>query len=249
MAKRIKFSIVVAVFNQLQYTELFLKSLREHSDREYELIVIDNGSTDSSRSFLKQQNIDKLICWDKNAGVTVAWNRGIEAANGEYICVINNDVLVAPAWLSGLEKALRDAPADTATISPSTNGVTYQLTINEKNAEAFYSKAKELQAEQPASLWHFSLIGSCIVLPRKTIETIGLFDERYFIYYNDLDYHLRAVTNQMVTRTTSLSTIYHFGSKSANAVTDRHKELDKKKFLDKWRMSREFLNQYFAALD
>jgi len=144
---------------------------------------------------------------------------------------------------------LEDGPQDLATLSPSTNGVTYSMDMVPESDEQFQLCVETLKRTTPDSLWAYSLIGSCIVVPRPVLDRIGLFDKRYFAYYNDLDYHLTALSRGLVTYTTSRSLIYHYGGKSGHGQDIlQKKEEDKKKFLDKWGKCREFLNQYFTAL-
>lgn len=246
----LKFSIVTAVYNQIEYTQLFLQSIKENSSQPYELIVVDNGSDDPTKSWLRQQKC-KLIRWEENQGTTKAWNAGIKAARGEYVCVINNDVIVSPKWLEGLLKTLLNAPEDLGVLSPSTNEVTYNLNISPNNEgyKIFKQESLHMQSQKEV-LWQDSLVGAGMVLTRKLINKIGLFDERYFAYYNDLDYLLALVSAGFKSYTTNQSMIYHFGGASGknNPIIAAKKEEDKEKFLSKWSQLRNFLNQYYFQL-
>ena len=244
------FSIVTALFNQVGYTQTFFESIRKYSTQPYELIVVNNGSSDTTRSWLKTQKIDNLIDWPINQGTTKAWNAGIKQAKHPYICVLNNDLIVGPRWMDGLLETLRNAPADLATLSPSCNGITHSINAenNAQSRKMFAIEASYIQS-QPASLWPHSLIGSAIVIPRSTINTIGLFDERYFAWYNDLDYNLQIVAHGLKAYTTSKSTIYHFGGASSHDEYLKNiKEKDKNAFLAKWCQMKAFLDQYYAAV-
>lgn len=113
----------------------------------------------------------------------------------------------------------------------------------------FYQEAVYMQSKEKI-LWPFSLIGSCIVLPRSTIERIGYFDERFFSYYNDLDYSLLLTAFGLKAYTTNRSTIYHFGGASGKAPDILgKKEEDRVKFLEKWSQTKSFLDQYFSILN
>lgn len=246
-----KFSIIVALYNQIEYTQLFLESIRKNSTCSYEIVVIDNGSTDATKNWISTQNIDKLILWNENKGTTQAWNAGINAAKGEYLCVINNDLIVGPRWLEGLLQILDNAPSDLATLSPSTNGVTYSLDLpfNRECLTRFNQEATHLQSASP-KLFSYSLIGSTIVVPRKTIDKIGVFDARFFCYYNDLDYCLSITAAGLKPYTTTLSTVYHFGGASAknNTAINAKKEQDKIAFLSKWSQLKMFLDDFYRTI-
>lgn len=246
-----KFSIVVALYNQLHYTQLFFASLKKNSTLPYELIAIDNGSTDGTSVWMAEQHVEMLIRWKSNYGTTKAWNCGIEESTGEYIVLINNDTLVAPGWLEGLLRVLEvDKPENLGTLSPSVNGVTnnIQTDLTDNGIKKFYAMAAKEQS-QPHRLWKNSLIGSCIVIPRQTIESIGMFDERFFAYYNDLDYYLSLLTRNKICYTTSLSTVYHFGQASGNSPQiHEKKKADEIAFKNKWRQLHDSLTSYFNIL-
>src|SRR5690349_15108709 len=96
-------SLVIAAYNQLQYTRQCLDSILRDADRApYEIIVIDNGSSDGTREYLesKARELDRsrdnlvLILNEKNLGVAPAWNQGLKAAKGRTIGILNNDIVV-----------------------------------------------------------------------------------------------------------------------------------------------------------
>jgi GT2 family glycosyltransferase len=91
-------------------------------------------------------------------------------------------------------------------------------------------------------------VGAAMLIPKQTIEEIGLFDERFFCWYNDIDYSLSITARGKKCYTTSLSTIYHFGGKSSDNVSVL-KQKDKTAFLQKWQQMRSFLNQYYGQID
>lgn len=249
LAQKLQFSIITATYNQLEYTKLFLQSLRENSTYPYEIIVVDNGSNDGTQQWLEQQKIDKVIFWSENKGVTKAWNSGIRQARGEYICIINNDVIVSPKWMNGLINILDHAPNDLAALSPSSNDVFFKLDISpDQNGYTYFKETSHFFSSREKQLWPYCLIGSCIILTKKIIDKIGLFDEQFFAYYNDLDYNLSITSSGMKSYTTNQSIIYHFGGKSKNDISNEQKEQDKIKFLNKWSQMHHFLNQYFSSL-
>ncbi|MGL5314590.1 MAG: glycosyltransferase family 2 protein, partial [Peptostreptococcaceae bacterium] len=100
-------SIVILTYNQLEYTRLCIESIRKFTPKgRYELIIIDNNSTDETVSWLNSQDDLIVIMNDKNYGVPKGYNQGIKEANGENILLLNNDVIVTPNWLHNLDLAL-----------------------------------------------------------------------------------------------------------------------------------------------
>jgi len=90
-------SIIVAVHNQLGHNQLFLEGIRRYTTGPYEVIVIDNHSTDGSAEFF-EANGCRVIRNDRNLCYPESMNLGSRAAQGAFLCHINNDVYVAPNW-------------------------------------------------------------------------------------------------------------------------------------------------------
>ena len=108
-------SIIIPCFNAIEYTKQCIESVLLQTDINYELILINNGSTDGTKKYFdKLQNKLKLnkclkkvtiIQSTKNLGVAKALNLGISKSIGKYICYINNDVIVTKDWLRKIVKA------------------------------------------------------------------------------------------------------------------------------------------------
>jgi glycosyltransferase involved in cell wall biosynthesis len=106
-------SIIVPCFNAVKYTKQCVESVLENSTYPYELILINNGSSDGTKKYLKNlkkksEYLKKLriINLKSNYGVAKAINIGISKSCGRYVCYINNDVIVTKKWFEGLVYAL-----------------------------------------------------------------------------------------------------------------------------------------------
>ena len=100
-------SIIIPCWNQLEFTQQCLASLKEHTRPAWELIVIDNGSTDGTGAYLSGVQDAAavpvtVIANTTNRGFPVAVNQGLQQARGEYLVLLNNDVVVTDAWLDQL---------------------------------------------------------------------------------------------------------------------------------------------------
>lgn len=101
-------SILIVNFNGRHHFDELFASLSNNSYEKYEIIVVDNASTDGSVAFIRQRMPSaKIIELDVNVGFAEANNIGAEAARGEYICLLNNDTRVAPDFLSELVNCLK----------------------------------------------------------------------------------------------------------------------------------------------
>ena len=100
-------SIVVPCFNQVEFTQRCVQALFRHSRRPWELIVVDNGSTDGTGHYLDgvRDAASTPVTVIKNAenrGFPAAINQGLQQARGEYLVLLNNDAVVTDGWLDQL---------------------------------------------------------------------------------------------------------------------------------------------------
>jgi GT2 family glycosyltransferase len=99
-------SIIIITHNQLGYTRACLESIRFLTDEPYELIVVDNGSTDGTVDYLRSCPDVKLIENAENRGFPAAANQGVQASTGAQVLLVNNDVLVTTGWLRRMLEAM-----------------------------------------------------------------------------------------------------------------------------------------------
>lgn len=97
-----KYAITFACYNQVDYTRQCIDSMIQQGDDLSRLVVIDNGSTDDTRNYLQSLSLGGLIFNQSNLGCGVAWNQGALALQAEWTIIMNNDVLVSPAWIENL---------------------------------------------------------------------------------------------------------------------------------------------------
>ncbi|HEV3259212.1 MAG TPA: methyltransferase domain-containing protein [Gemmataceae bacterium] len=103
-------SIVIVTHNELDYTRQCTESIRQYTDEPYELVFVDNSSTDGTQDYLRSLPGVKVLVNQENRGFPAAVNQGIEAAAGKQILLLNNDTLVTTGWLRYLLQALHSDP-------------------------------------------------------------------------------------------------------------------------------------------
>ena len=128
--------IVLPVWNQLEMTKECLKSVLENTDYPYRLIIVDNGSESETASYLKlfsDENVDKVMLLrnDVNVGYIKATNRGMKESTGNYVCLLSNDTVVYPNWLSKMI-AVAEKEKDIGLVNPASNhfDLTYDDTLS-----------------------------------------------------------------------------------------------------------------------
>ena len=107
-----KTSIIILTYNNLPLTKACLESIYHYTEKDtYEIIVVDNNSSDDTRTWLLEQTSLKLILNTENKGFPKGCNQGIQIANQENdILLLNNDTIVTENWLKNLKKCLDSNP-------------------------------------------------------------------------------------------------------------------------------------------
>jgi glycosyltransferase involved in cell wall biosynthesis len=240
-----KVSIVILTFNELEYTKKCVESIRKRTPEQHEIIFVDNGSKDGTVKWLKkliQENPNfKLIENKKNLGFAKGCNQGITASSGEYILLLNNDVLVTEGWLSGMLECINSAP-DVGVVGPMTNNISgLQKVVNadygdtdhlEGYAKAFREKNRYRRISARR------IVGFCMLFRRELVEKIGLLDETFGSgNYEDDDFCLRASLEGYKNLIAGDVFVHHYGSRSfiGNRI-DYNSSLaaNRKKFNEKW---------------
>jgi glycosyltransferase involved in cell wall biosynthesis/2-polyprenyl-3-methyl-5-hydroxy-6-metoxy-1,4-benzoquinol methylase len=210
-------SIVIPVHNQLEYTRLCIESIRQYTDEPYELIAIDNGSTDGTAKYLDSLADIKVIRNPENRGFPVAANQGMRAAQGEQILLLNNDTIVTTGWLNRLLRALH-SDSQIGLAGPCSNCVG-----SEQQVEASYEDLSGLDGfawnwgKQHRAVREESdrLIGFCLAIRRAVVDRIGLLDERFGLgCFDDDDYCKRAQAAGFRAVIARDVFIHHFGGRT-----------------------------------
>jgi len=193
-------SIVIVTRNRLDFTKKCVNSIRRHTRRPYEIVFVDNDSKDSTMKWLKRQvkeNKDcRLIENRENVGLIKGRNQGINAAQGEYIVLLDQDALVSRGWLDSMLQCLNRCSA-AGIVGPMTNrgGGIQQVLDDSYRSVDFLDKyaAKFMERYRHRRIPCRCVAGFCLLFKRSVVEKIGLFDETFESgHFEDEDYCLRA---------------------------------------------------------
>jgi len=221
-------SIVLVCWNNKAYLDPCLKSLYEGGFKSsFDVVVVDNGSTDGSQQMLAEKYPDVMLIQNEgNVGLGKASNQGIEATNGRYILLLNNDTLVNGPALDVLVEYLDAHPEAGATAGKLLNpdgsfqsGFAPFSTLLEEFLivthigeilwTGYPSHGDSNEIKETG--WMSS---ACLLVRRAALDQIGLLDEGYFIYGDeaDLQYRLNKAGWKVVFLPSS--SIIHFGGRS-----------------------------------
>lgn len=210
-------SIIIPSYNQREMLIECLDSIEAFTPQPFELIVVDDASTDGTAEAVKQRRNVRLAVHESNRGFAGAVNTGLMMAKGNTILLLNNDVLVAENWLGNMLSCLNSAPGIGA-VGPVTNyiggeqqvGVPYDAGDREgmwrfAAAHNVSCQARWRQTER--------LVGFCLLLNRETVQQTGYFDEGYRIgNYEDDDYIVRLRLQGLKLMIAGDAFIHHKGS-------------------------------------
>ncbi len=215
-------SIVILTFNEMAYTKKCVKSILKHTPEPHEIIFVDNGSTDGTLKWLKtlvKENKNYTLVENKqNLGFAKGCNQGMEASWGKFILLLNNDVVVADGWLSGLLDGLNHAP-EAGIVGPMTNNISGLQQINDDSyrsvdfLDKYAAKFREQYRHRRISLRR--IVGFCMLFKRELAEQIGMLDESFGTgNFEDDDFCLRAALMGYKNYIAGDIFIHHFGSRS-----------------------------------
>lgn len=233
-------SAVIVTYGAWELAERAIRALAEHTRVPFELIVVDNASTDATRTQLSQLEGARTILNDENRGFGPAANQGAQAAVGEYLLLLNSDAFVHAAWLEPLLETLA---------RPTVGAVVPRVLASDgllQEAGALLARDGTVQlygeGDDPArGQYRFRReidYGSavCMLTRRATFASLGGFDERYGqAYYEDVDLCMRVIEHGMCVVYEPRSTVTHvrYGSGGLNAAMALS-EQNRRLFIERW---------------
>ncbi|MEQ7050340.1 bifunctional glycosyltransferase family 2 protein/class I SAM-dependent methyltransferase [Paenibacillaceae sp. P-4] len=234
-------SIVILTHNKLDYTIQCIESIRRYTrPNSYEIIVVDNQSTDETVPWLSAQSDIRAIFNEQNEGFPKGCNQGIEISNGDHILLLNNDVIVTENWLENMMTCITSDESIGA-VSCITNHCSYgqMIPVPYNTVESMYLFAEEHNCSN-RNEWEerLKLVGFCMLIRKSVVDKIGLLDERFTPgNYEDDDYSIRIRKAGYKLILCKDTFIHHYGSTSFRENNDSFVKLlqtNVKKYENKW---------------
>lgn len=220
------FSVVIPNWNGLKLLPTCLEALERQTYPHLEVIVADNASTDGSQVFIRARYLHaRLIELPENRGFTGACNAGMEAAQGEFIALLNNDTEVDPCWVEEVVAAFERHPDAGAVASKMllfdrrdtlhTAGDFYRADGIPGNRGVWQPDGKEYSREE----YVFSACGGSSAYRRAMLDEVGLLDDDFFFSCEDVDLGWRAQLAGWKTVYAPKAIVYHHLAATGGDVT------------------------------
>jgi GT2 family glycosyltransferase len=245
-----KVTIVILTWNGLAYTKRCLETLRERTTfPDYEVVVVDNGSTDGTVEYLRSLPWVRLFENRVNLGFVKGNNRALaECGGGSDFVLLNNDTeIIQPEWLSRLQATAYSAPEigivgarlrrpegmlqHAGTYMPVETFWGQQIGAGERDINQFNADA-EVEG----------VVFACTYIKREVYERVGPLDEDYFSYFEDSDYCLKARSHGFKIVCCGAATVIHHENISTKVNRVSHEGLfleSQKIFKGKWQAALE----------
>lgn len=239
-------SIVVVTHDGLVFSRLCLESVLANTvERDFELLVVDNGSSDGTPAYLtrltERDARVRVLLNGRNAGFAPACNQGLALAGGEYLVLLNNDAMVPPGWLGGLLAHLRNPGV--GLVGPVTNriGNEAEVSTDYRTWGEFVEFARRRAEEHPGEWLEVRAPAMfCLAMRRQAYLRIGPLDERYEVgLLEDDDYADRAREAGYQLRCVEHVAVHHFGEASfgrlvAGGEYSRILRANQQRYAEKW---------------
>lgn len=217
-----KVTVIIPNYNGEKFLKECLKSIKKQKNT-FKVIIVDNDSQDGSVEFIKKYYPNfTLIENKKNLGFAAAVNQGIKASKSEYVFLLNNDVQLEINCISYLLKCIEN---DEKIFAVSSKMIQYndrnkiddagdEYTILGWTKRVGYGKSTDLYNQEREI---FSACAGAALYRRSIIDKIGLFDENFFAYMEDVDISYRAMIYGYKCLYCPQAVVYHVGSGSSGS--------------------------------
>ena len=220
-----KVSVVTPNYNGEKFLKTFFDSLNNDCECIGEVIIVDNGSTDGSLDYIKNNTFNfpvKLIENPENFGFAPAVNQGIKIAENDYIFSLNNDTEVKKGSIKALlnlitsddnifsvqAKMLQFKNKDLIDdVGDEYNLLAWTKKTGENHKSEEYSEVRDI----------FSSCAGAALYNKPVLNEIGFFDDKFFAYMEDVDLALRAKINGYRNLLCPQAVVYHIGSATSGS--------------------------------
>lgn len=223
-----KIDIIILHYGDIAVTEKCIKSLEAKAKGYRDIILINNDSQIDLTKRIKSKPKRIVINAKKNLGFAAGVNLGIQNAlktKADAVCLLNNDVVIEKDFIEGLSKFMF-SKKDVGIVGPliefSADGMQmydHGAVVDMKTGMSKHRNYTSKKTTRP--LLADAITGCCMIIKKEVVEAIGEFDERFFMYYEDVDFCLRAKEKGFRVYVVPSAIIYHELSNSIGRKSSR----------------------------
>jgi GT2 family glycosyltransferase len=218
-------SVVIVSWNGRQHLEHCLPAVAAQQDVSFEIVVVDNGSSDGTVDYVRERFPDvRVVPVPENRGFAAGNNLGARHARGRYLAFLNNDTIADPGWL----RALLDGVDQAAGFALTTARIVYMhdpaVIDSAGDGMLRWGGAFKRLHGAPAHLATdsrevFGVCGAACLMPKTVFDELGGFDEAFFASHEDVDLSYRARLRGYRCRYVAGAIVRHHGSATLGRVT------------------------------
>lgn len=233
-------SIIIPTFNNFRFSiKCILSIFQNSSDFNFEIIIVDNGSTDDTLTWankLQAQGKIQLIANPCNFGFARACNQGALHAKGKFLVFLNNDTEVLPGWLQGLHNcSITDQNIGLVggkLLYPDNTIQHAGIAFDKQKVFHIYRHFHPLHPAVNKRREFQAVTGACLFVRRDLFITLGMFDEEFQNGFEDLDFCFRARKNRFKVLYSPECSVIHHESKTPGRHAHHHENA--KIFTERW---------------
>ena len=222
-------TIIIPNYNGLAYLETCLASLKKQTMTDFKILIVDNGSTDGSLSWLREHCREaEVLALDKNYGFCAAVNKGIRASDTPYVILLNNDTEAEPEFVEALLSEIGKSDwifscqakmMDFKNRQLMDDAGDYYCALGWAFARGKGKNQRHYTKERPI----FAACAGAAIYRRSILDEIGCFDEEHFAYLEDIDIGYRAKIYGYYSLFVPRARIYHMGSATTGSQYNKLK--------------------------
>jgi len=242
-----RLSVIVVTHNNRDLNRVCLESLAARTEwPNWELIVVDNGSTDGTRELLEAEEKRlsprlRVLAHAENRGFAAACNAGLAASTGDFLVLLNNDTVVTRGALTALVRHLA-SDASLGIVGPVTNAIANEARVDVGYADlsGLPDWARRYTREHDRETFPIPMLALfCAALPRRVYETVGALDERFGLgMFEDDDYCRRVAEKGFTIRCARDAFVHHWQMASFRKMQQSEYlalfAANKRKYAEKW---------------
>lgn len=218
-------TVLILNWNGKAYLEQFLPSVLSSTYQNFQVLLVDNGSTDGSVEHVKEYFPEvRLLAFNENLGYTIGNNKGLEQITTPYFVVLNSDVEVEPGWLEPLVETMEADPT-IASIQPKLKSFHHRREFEYAGGGGgfmdrwgypfcqgrMFTEAEEDDGQYDTPREIFWATGACSMIRKSVSDQIGFFEEKFFAHWEEIDFCWRARNYGYKIMYQPKSVVYHVG--------------------------------------